>query len=93
MQTLKPNDTITIKLMSGEEVVGRLVEENNDIFLVSKPMAIVNMPSGLGLGPYIFTAQQHSVIPIVKQNVVSWCITESTMAKKYAEGTTGLKLS
>ena len=71
----------------------RLVEENNDMFLVSKPMAIVNMPSGLGLGPYIFTAQQHSVIPIVKQNVVSWCITESTMAKKYAEGTTGLKLS
>ena len=39
MQTLKPNDTITIKLMSGEEVVGRLVEENNDMFLVSKPMA------------------------------------------------------
>jgi len=93
MQTIKPNDTITIKLMSGEEVVGRLVEEKDDMFIVAKPMAIVNMPSGIGLGPYIFTAQPHSSIPIVKQNVVSWCLTESGMARKYAEGTTGLKLS
>lgn len=93
MTPIKPNDTITIKLMSGEEVVARLVEDREDIFVVSRPMAVVNLQSGLGLGPYIFTAQPHSNIPIVKKNVVTYCLTESHMARKYAEGTTGLKLS
>jgi hypothetical protein len=93
MDQIKSNDTITIKLMSGEEVVTRLVEELDDVFVVSNPMAVVNLQSGIGLGPYVFTAQPHSHIPIVKKNVVSWCLTENNMARKYAEGTTGLKLS
>jgi hypothetical protein len=56
-------------------------------------MAIVNLPSGVGLGPFMFTVPQHGEYKIVKNNVVTWAKTEVNMAKKYGEGTTGLKLS
>ena len=55
-------------------------------------MAIVNHPSGVGLGPSSYCAQ-HGEYKIVKNNVVTWAKTEVNMAKKYGEGTTGLKLS
>jgi len=93
MSDINANDTVSIKLMSGEEIVARFIEHDSDYITVQRPMAIVNLPSGVGLGPFIFTVPQHGEYKIVKNNVVTWAKTEVNMAKKYGEGTTGLKLS
>jgi hypothetical protein len=42
----KNNDTITIKTMAGEEIVARLVEENDKTVKVHKPMTIVASGQG-----------------------------------------------
>ena len=93
MNDINANDTVSIKLMSGEEIVARFIEHDNDYITIQRPMAIVNLPSGVGLGPFMFTVPQHGEYKIVKNNVVTWTKTEINMAKKYGEGTTGLKLS
>lgn len=93
MSDITANDTISIKLMSGEEIVARFLEHDAEYIIVQRPMAIVNLPSGVGLGPFMFTVPQHGEYKIVKNNVVTWAKTEVNMAKKYGEGTTGLKLS
>ena len=93
MSDITANDTISIKLMSGEEIVARFLEHDAEYIAVQRPMAIVNLPSGVGLGPFMFTVPQHGEYKIVKNNVVTWAKTEVNMAKKYGEGTTGLKLS
>ena len=93
MSEINANDTVSIKLMSGEEIVARFIEHDNDYITVQRPMAIVNLPSGVGLGPFMFTVPQHGEFKIVKNNIVTWAKTEVNMAKKYGEGTTGLKLS
>jgi len=86
-------DTITIKLMSGEEVVARLQEDQEELLVVSKPRAIVNIPQkGLGLGPFVFTIPQDATVEIYKKNVVCYAETEGGMARQYMEGTSGLTL-
>jgi len=86
-------DTITIKLMSGEEVVARLQEDREELLVVSKPRAIVNIPQkGIGLGPFVFTIPLDATVEIYKKNVVCYAETEDGMARQYTEGTSGLTL-
>ena len=65
MSEINANDTVSIKLMSGEEIVARFIEHDNDYITVQRPMAIVNLPSGVGLGPFMFTVPQHGEFKIV----------------------------
>lgn len=93
MPSLQQGDIITIKLMSGEEVLARLVEITDTSIKISKPRAVVNMPNkGIGLGPFVFTIPQNSDIEIFKSNVVCFAETEGGMARQYQEGTSGLTL-
>jgi len=54
--TYKSNDTVSIKITSGEEIVGRLVEETSDYVRLKKPMMVVAAGQGIGLAPYMFTS-------------------------------------
>ena len=93
MPNFKSGDIITIKLMSGEEVVARLEEDKEEVLAVAKPRAIVNIPNkGIGLGPFVFTIPQDAKIEIYKKNVVCYAETEDGMARQYTQGTTGLTL-
>ena len=51
----KEGDTVSIKITSGEEVVGRLVEETPSHVKLKKPMMVVMSGQGIGLAPYMFT--------------------------------------
>lgn len=93
MPSVQSGDIITIKLMSGEEVVARLEEDKEEVLAVAKPRAIVNIPNkGIGLGPFVFTVPQNAGIEIFKKNVVCYAETEDGMARQYTEGTSGLTL-
>jgi len=80
-------------LMSGEEVVAKLEEDQSEVIKVAKPRAVVNIPQkGIGLGPFVFTVSQTAVIDIFKKNVVCYAETEDGMARQYRQGTSGLTL-
>jgi hypothetical protein len=93
MPSLQQGDIITIKLMSGEEVLAKLIEITQDSIKISKPRAVVNIPNkGIGLGPFVFTVPQNAEVEIYKNNIVCFTETEDGMARQYREGTTGLTL-
>ena len=76
MPSLQQGDIITIKLMSGEEVLAKLIEITQDSIKISKPRAVVNIPNkGIGLGPFVFTVPQNADVEIYKNNIV--CFTET----------------
>ena len=93
MPEINPNDTVSIKLPSGEEVVGRLIEITDKEIILMRPMMLIQMSKGIGLGPFMFSAPQHQEYRFNKASVASYTKTEVHMAKKYAEGSTGLKLT
>lgn len=89
---MKDGDTVTIKTFNGDELVARLVETKSTVYVVSKPLAIMATPQGLGLGPYTFTVNPDSKIEINKQAVIFIAKTDSEMAKQYISSTSGIKL-
>lgn len=89
---MKDGDTVTIKTFNGDELVARLVETRTNTYVVSKPLAIMATPQGLGLGPYTFTVNPESKIEINKNAVIFIAKTDSEMAKQYISSTSGIKM-
>ena len=88
----KDGDTVTIKVSNGDELVARLVETKPNGYLVSKPLAIMATPQGIGLGPFSFTVNPDTKIEINKHAVVFIAKTDSDMAKQYISSTSGIKM-
>ena len=93
MPAINEGDTISIKFTSGEEIIARFVSDDGAVVNIQRPMALVNLASGIGLGPFMFTVPKFSELPINKSLVLTMAKTEVEFAKKYAEGTTGLKFT
>ena len=88
----KVNDTVSLKLISGEEVVARLADMTEGYFTLSKPMTFIMGPQGLGMVPYMFSASQDAKVKIKESAVVAIVKTEEQVNKQYLQQTTGLTL-
>ena len=88
----KEGDTITLKTAAGEEILSRLVKEDNDSIKISKPMALTAAQGGLGLVPWVFTVGQDTEITLRTDSIMFIAKTEEGMAKQYIESTTGITL-
>lgn len=88
----KENDTVTIKSVGGEEIVGKLLEISSENYKLSKPMKIIATPQGIGLGQLAFTIHPDSKVDIRKSAVLFIAKTDSEMAKQYIASTTGIML-
>ena len=89
---MKDGDTVTIKTFNGDELIARLVETKPNSYVISKPLAIMATPQGLGLGPYAFTVDADAKLELNKNAVIFIAKTQSDMAKQYIGSTTGIKL-
>lgn len=85
-------EVITLKLTSGEEIVGKLVEETPLHFKLSRPMVIGMGQKGPGLMPYLFTVHPDKEVRILRGTVVVAEATEEEFAKQFLETTSGIKL-
>lgn len=88
----KINDTVTIKTAAGEEIVARFIEENDTTITVQKPLSLMATGQGVGLGPFTFTVNPDSKIPLRKNNILFVVKTDAQMAKQYVQSTSGLQM-
>jgi hypothetical protein len=88
----KATDTITIKTVSGEEIVARFIEENAATITVQKPLAIMASQQGVGLGPFTITVNPDSKIALNKSAVLFVHKTDTEMAKQYVQSTSGIQM-
>lgn len=86
-------DVITLKLTSGEEVVGRL-QDNQDhkSVYIKKPVTFMMGAQGLGLVPFAFSAPQDVTISFPENVIICKFKTDQIVAKQYIQQTTGLTL-
>ena len=85
-------EVITLKLTSGEELVGKLVEETDAYYKLSRPMVIGMGKQGPGLMPYLFTVHPDKDIRLSKVTVTVAEATDAEFAKQFLESTSGIKL-
>jgi|TARA_R110000803_G_scaffold191014_1_gene253665 hypothetical protein len=88
----KNGDTVSLKLSSGEEIVARLVEENDTQFTLKKPMVLIMGAEGLGLAPYMFSVNPDNKF-VLRANSVS-CVskTQDEISKQYVATTSGIAI-
>lgn len=98
LQTLKVNDVVTAKLVSGEEVIGYYVNEDTNNVYLRKP--VVPVPTGqgsMGLAPYIMSSdylnEGTGELPFNRATVITVTSTSKQFKDAYTQQVSGLDLS
>jgi len=91
IQTFKPNDIITMKLVTGEEIITKFISSDEGSFKISKPLVLSITAQGPAMTPFLFTAELEGEINVLKSVTVAMAKTEKTTANQYIKGTTGIQ--
>jgi hypothetical protein len=86
-------DIVTIKLTSDTEIITRFVSQDDKGITFEKPMAVSITPQGLGLMPWLFSADASKQITIDVKQIFCTMDTLKDLADQYIEGTTGITLA
>jgi len=88
----KQNDIISLKLTSGEEVIGRFENESSTAVVVAKAMSLSINQQGVGLTPYMFSVDLDNSFKINTSHIISIVKTTKEIASAYMQQTSGLTL-
>lgn len=99
LQTHKANDVVTVKLVSGEEVIGYYVAEDAEGITLRKP--VVPVPTGqqsMGLAPFVMSSDYlqpggNPEIRFNKTTVITTVKTQKQFTDAYTQQVSGLDMS
>lgn len=88
-------DIVTLKILGGDEVVGRLIsadrtDDTTGVWTINKPHAVMMGQQGFGLAPYVLTAGPDFKITVKDEHVVCVVKTYDGVAKEYIKQTSGI---
>jgi hypothetical protein len=84
-------DVLSIKLISGEEIIARFDSEATDSMTISRPLAITMAGQGLGMIPWMFLGGKDEVT-LQKSHIIATMTAKKDAADQYVQGTTGIAL-
>lgn len=90
---LTSGSVVTMKLVNGEELIAKLVEETSLGYKISKPLSLSAGPKGLGMVPFMFTVDQEKDLVINKDAIMAITTTDKEFAMQYTQGTTGIAIA
>lgn len=85
------DDVVTFKLVNGDEVVAKIIEDSDTSFTIYKPTTVVPGAQGLGLIQSMFTAKIDKNIVLSKSQVMMHAPTVSDVVAHYTKTTTGIE--
>lgn len=96
---MEPGDILTIKMITGEELLAKLVSLAPDHIVITKPL-IVNIGQdrngnvGIQMLPYfILTGEQDAKLTISNQHIITKTVATEQAKNGYLQNTTGLTLA
>ena len=88
----KVNDIVTIALISGQEVLGKLEKDNDDIIVLSRPLTIAFSQQGAAFQPFTMTGDSEGEVSFMKDKVVAILKTNKETTDGYRQATSGIVL-
>jgi hypothetical protein len=82
---------VSFKLVNGDEIVAKIIEENAGSFIVSKPCTVMPSQQGLGLLQSLFTSDLNKSITLDKGHVMIHSVTIDAIKNHYIQTTTGIE--
>jgi hypothetical protein len=87
------DEIVTIRTTAGEEIVGKLVEDNEKFLVLNRPRALVSTAKGATLAPFIFTSDSETIAFAKHAILVGPLATVKDAADLYTQTTTGIALA
>ena len=88
----QPNDVLAFKLVTGEEVIAKLVSETDDYYELSKPLTLIPTPQGMAMSQSLLSADlKANNIRLNKNTVVMHSPVRADINSEYIRGTTGIQ--
>lgn len=84
-------DVVSFKLVNGDEIVGKVVQDHGDSWVLNRPCTVLPSPKGIGLVQSLFTADQNKNITVRDQHVMMHSVCVKEISNHYFEVTTGIK--
>lgn len=81
---------VTFKLVNGDEIVAKIVEEYEHGFVISKPCTVMPSQQGLGLIQSLFTSDLAKNVSLEKKHVMLHSRTIKKVEDHYIQTTTGI---
>lgn len=85
-------DVISMKLVTGEEIIARFEEETAEHIKVSRPLAVTLGPQGLGMMPFMFLADKET-FKIKHNHILVSGPAKKDAGDQYMQGTTGIAMA
>lgn len=82
----------TFKLNSGEEVIAKYIEQEDNYITVQAPVSIMAGPKGVQLMPTLFTVDPDGQVTLNINSVSIYADTDESVQGKYIEATTGIQV-
>jgi hypothetical protein len=89
-KTHKPNDTVTVSLINGQELIGRYIKEDMYNITIKKPLTLAIGPQGAAFQPFTMTGNSDSEVSIRLSSVVSVLSARGEISTAYGAATSGL---
>lgn len=82
---------VSFKLVNGDEIVAKIVEETDTAYVISKPCTVMPSQQGLGLLQSLFTGDLNKSITLAKSHVMLYSATIKDIENHYIQTTTGIE--
>ena len=90
MKEFKENDIISLKLVSGEEVIGKFKSKTADATTIEKALVMMHGPQGLAMGTFFATANSDNGIDILNDKLISIGLTNNKVKGEYTRVTSSV---
>ena len=90
---ISENSIVAIKLTTGEELIGKMISQDEDAVKLKKPMAFLRMQQSIGLMPWMATPEPDAELSIPKKFIIVMVPCEKQISNQYIETTSGIKLA
>ena len=87
----KPGDIVSLKLIGGDEVIGKMISDTNGNVILDKPVVLAMGQNGPTMVPYMLTADPGVYeFTFKEQHIVHQVPTAKSLGSQYVQGTTGI---
>ena len=86
----KANDIVTVALITGQELIGKFVNEDANNIKIKKPLSLIVGPQGAAFQPFTMTGDSDNDVDIRSHTIISVLKARSDVATAYSGATSGL---
>jgi hypothetical protein len=90
-EPIKKDDVVALKLVSGEEVIAKVVTNDDSILTVNKPLTLIHTPKGIAMSQYILMQDMTVPVQIAKEKVIVMTKANSIASGQYTQTLSSIK--